>query len=71
MSLNGVNNPGSENSDINGKAPLRDPPAARAGQSLVNVQPARLSDLQPRYAAVIKHGDDNPDAHGWYAQLSE
>ncbi|EPS30168.1 hypothetical protein POX_b02820 [Penicillium oxalicum] len=69
MSLNGVNNPGSENSDINGKAPLRDPPAARAGQSLVNVQPARLSDLQPRYAAVIKHGDDNPDAHGWYAQL--
>jgi hypothetical protein len=37
----------------------------------VNVQPARLGDLQPRYAATIQHDDDNPDAHSWYAQLSK
>ncbi|KAJ5888560.1 hypothetical protein N7495_008601 [Penicillium taxi] len=36
---------------------------------LVNVQPARLDDLQPRYAANIQHDTDNPDAHGWYSSM--
>jgi hypothetical protein len=30
-----------------------------------------MSDLQPKYAQRINHDDDNPDAHGWYAGLSE
>jgi hypothetical protein len=34
---------------------------------LINVQPARLNDLQPKYAQRIQHDDDNPDLHGWYA----
>jgi len=52
-----------------GKASVNEPAVARPTQGLVNVQPARLADLQPRYAATIQHDDDNPDAHGWYAQL--
>ena len=54
-----------------GKASVNEPAVARPTQGLVNVQPARLADLQPRYAATIQHDDDNPDAHGWYAQLSK
>lgn len=51
----------------NGKAPQTqgNVPAT----SLVQVQPARVEDLQPRYAQQIKHDDDNPDAHGWYASM--
>ncbi|KUL91796.1 hypothetical protein ZTR_01138 [Talaromyces verruculosus] len=51
----------------NGKAPQTqgNVPAT----SLVHVQPARVEDLQPRYAQQIKHDDDNPDAHGWYASM--
>lgn len=62
MSVNGAST---------GKASVHEPTVARPMQGLVNVQPARLSDLQPRYAATIQHDDDNPDAHGWYAQLSK
>lgn len=50
------------------KAPAHDPEMPRR---LVNVQPARMDDLQPKYAARIQHDDDNPDAHGWYAGFSE
>ena len=60
-------------SDINGKAPAQpvDPrPSASARNNLVNVQPARLEDLQPKYAQQIQHSEDNPDAHGWYAGFS-
>ncbi|KAE8557197.1 hypothetical protein EYB25_001903 [Talaromyces marneffei] len=51
----------------NGKAPQA--PGNRPANSLVQVQPARAEDLQPRYAQQIKHDDDNPDAHGWYASM--
>ncbi|KAJ5647946.1 stomatin family protein [Penicillium lividum] len=56
-----------------GKAPALDPEPAtvphRGAHGLVKVQPARLSDLQPKYAAVIQHDVENPDAHGWYSQM--
>jgi hypothetical protein len=57
--------------DVNGKAPVQQPtnPARAPGAGLVNVQPARLDDLQPKYAQQIQHGEDNPDAHGWYASF--
>jgi hypothetical protein len=55
----------SHHTGVNGKAPLSNP----AG-GLVNVQPPRLSDLQPKYASVIQHDDNNPEAHGWYASFS-
>lgn len=58
----------------NGKAP--EVPHSQQQQqpqptSLVQVQPARVEDLQPRYAQQIKHDDENPDAHGWYASMSK
>ncbi|KAJ5692929.1 hypothetical protein N7462_002352 [Penicillium macrosclerotiorum] len=63
MSVNGASN---------SKAPLQEhdnPNVARNGHGLVKVQPARLDDLQPRYASTIQHDQDNPEAHGWYARL--
>jgi hypothetical protein len=60
----------SVNGGSTGKASVHGPSSSRH-QGLVNVQPARLGDLQPRYAARIQHDDDNPDAHGWYAQMSK
>lgn len=58
----------SENGASTSKAPV-----ANRGidHPLVDVQPFRMSDLQPKYAHQIDHADDNPDAHGWYAGLSE
>ncbi|KAJ5818624.1 hypothetical protein N7474_004215 [Penicillium riverlandense] len=57
----------------NGKAPDQTPDQGSTRtpreRPLVQVQPARLADLQPKYAAQIDHQDDNPDAHGWYASL--
>jgi len=63
MSVNGASS---------GKAPVQEPHSSsrRDEHGLVKVQPARLQDLQPKYASKIDHNDDNPDAHGWYAQLS-
>ena len=58
----------SENGPSTSKAPVHN---RGVDQSLVDVQPFRMSDLQPKYAHQINHGDDNPDAHGWYAGLSE
>lgn len=53
------------------KAPANEPEiAARHNPGLVKVQPARLEDLQPRYASTIQHDEENPEAHGWYARLS-
>ncbi|OKL63496.1 hypothetical protein UA08_01553 [Talaromyces atroroseus] len=51
----------------NGKS--AQPPVQPPLSSLVQVQPARAEDLQPSYAQQIKHSDDNPDAHGWYASF--
>ena len=64
MSLNGAST---------GKAPVDDHVASssRPDRGLVKVQPARLSDLQPRYASTIDHDSENPEAHGWYSQMSE
>ncbi|KAJ6166965.1 hypothetical protein N7470_002412 [Penicillium chermesinum] len=63
MSVNGADS---------GKAPVLEPQTdnhARQPDRLVNVQPARLSDLQPKYASVIQHDNSNPDAAGWYASF--
>ncbi|KAL1989533.1 hypothetical protein VTN49DRAFT_6730 [Thermomyces lanuginosus] len=51
----------------NGKAPARDPSMIQ--DRIVQVQPARIEDLQPSYAQKIQHAEDNPEAHGWYASL--
>ncbi|GFF63431.1 putative band 7 family protein R614 [Aspergillus lentulus] len=54
----------------NGKAPVQSAPGHSAHtRGPVVVQPARLDDLQPRYAQQIQHDADNPDAHSWYASL--
>ena len=52
--------------DSTGKQALRN--AERHG-GLVNVQPPRPADLQPRYAQQIEHDAENPAAHGWYASF--
>jgi hypothetical protein len=54
----------------NGAGSSKAPEDHPVPQRLVNVQPARMGDLQPKYAARIQHDDDNPDAHGWYAAMS-
>ncbi|OJJ60568.1 hypothetical protein ASPSYDRAFT_148068 [Aspergillus sydowii CBS 593.65] len=54
-------------SGVNGKAPAH--PHRSPDHPLVEVQPPRLSDLQPRYASVIQHDDSSPEAHGWYASF--
>lgn len=59
----------SANGTSNGKAPAEQPHIPQ--DRLINVQPARPDDLQPKYAAKIDHDDDNPDAHGWYAGFSK
>lgn len=63
MSVNGASN---------GKAPAQEPQQShRPERGLVKVQPARLDDLQPRYASKIQHEQENSEAHGWYARLSK
>lgn len=65
MDVNGANS---------GKAPALAPetaPRQTQHHGLVKVQPARLADLQPRYASTIEHDSENPDAHGWYSQMSK
>lgn len=54
----------------NGKAP-EEPRIPQPQQHQIQVQPALLSDLQPKYARQIPHDEDNPDAHGWYAGFSK
>lgn len=58
---------------VNGAGTSKAPAPHRGGthQPLVDVQPFHISDLQPKYAHQIDHDDDNPDAHGWYAGMSE
>lgn len=53
----------------NGKAPAQGPTVRQLNSQngLVHVQPARLEDLQPRYASQVQHSSDDPAAHGWYA----
>ncbi|WEW55019.1 hypothetical protein PRK78_000446 [Emydomyces testavorans] len=50
-----------------GPKPLRQP-GAGAGE-VITVQPARLEDLQPSYAQVLRHPTDSGAGHGWYAGL--
>lgn len=59
--------------DTNGKAPVQEPQqhTRQSNRGLVKVQPARLDDLQPRYASTIQHEQENSDAHGWYARMSK
>lgn len=59
----------SANGPSSSKAPAQESQHPEHG--LVKVQPARLSDLQPRYASTIQHEEDNSAAHGWYARLSK
>ncbi|KAJ6115630.1 hypothetical protein N7523_006047 [Penicillium sp. IBT 18751x] len=64
MSVNGTNGAGTS------KAPVGEPERhPQHDRGLVKVQPARLDDLQPRYASTIQHDQDNPEAHGWYARM--
>ncbi|GMF69204.1 unnamed protein product [Aspergillus oryzae] len=59
-----------EDSVVNGKAPAQPGSHHDRGHSgLVSVQPARLADLQPKYAQKLEHDAENPEAHGWYAGL--
>lgn len=61
----------STNGASTGKAPIQHPESSRHDErGLVKVQPARLQDLQPKYASKIDHDEDNPEAHGWYSKLS-
>ncbi|EAW09898.1 slipin family protein [Aspergillus clavatus NRRL 1] len=54
----------------NGKAPAQEHEVTSSHRhGPVSVQPARLADLQPRYAQQIQHDADNPEAHGWYASM--
>ncbi|EFE35380.1 uncharacterized protein ARB_05422 [Trichophyton benhamiae CBS 112371] len=39
----------------------------RPHHDLISVQPARLDDLQPRYAQVLLPDEENPAAHSWYS----
>jgi hypothetical protein len=65
-----ASNPPSTNGHVaSGKA--AQPPIQQLPSSLVLVQPARAEDLQPSYAQQIKHNQDNPDAHSWYASFSK
>jgi len=51
-----------------GKRVAQDEGGRRTG-GLVNVQPPRPDDLQPRYAHQIEEDAQNPAAHGWYASM--
>ncbi|OJD20487.1 hypothetical protein ACJ73_08177 [Blastomyces percursus] len=58
----------------NHKAPSSGPPPTNVGfrpsnNGIVTVQPARLEDLQPSYAQVLKHPDGDATVHGWYASM--
>lgn len=60
----------------NHKAPSTGPLPSDVGfrpsnNGLVTVQPARLEDLQPSYAQVLKHPDGDANVHGWYASMSK
>jgi hypothetical protein len=57
----------SDNGASTSKAPATDRAPDRA---LIDVQPFRMSDLQPKYAHQIDRPADS-DATGWYASLSE
>ncbi|KAL4809970.1 hypothetical protein BDV18DRAFT_130004 [Aspergillus unguis] len=55
----------STNTGVNGHGKAR---LNNAG-GLVDVQPPRLSDLQPKYASAIQYDESSPEAHGWYASF--
>jgi hypothetical protein len=56
---------------VNGASNSKAPEPQSPRQHMINVQPARMNELQPKYAQHIQHDDDNPDAHGWYAGFSK
>ncbi|KAK2750940.1 hypothetical protein FQN57_000014 [Myotisia sp. PD_48] len=53
----------------NGKAPSRPELGFRPREDIIVVQPAKLEDLQPRYAQTLQADVDNPAAHSWYSAL--
>ncbi|KAK9847141.1 hypothetical protein MYU51_020419 [Penicillium brevicompactum] len=57
----------SVNNASNSKAPAGD--AEIRQKRLINVQPLRPNELQPKYAQRIQHDLNDPDAHGWFAGL--
>ena len=59
----------SVNNASNSKAPAGD--AEIRQKRLINVQPLRPNELQPKYAQRIQHDLNDPDAHGWFAGLSK
>lgn len=58
-------------SDVNGKSAQPSSQARNTQGGYVKVQPARLADLQPKYAQQIDHEGDDTAAHGWYGSLSK
>lgn len=60
--------------DLNGKSPARTPERRLknvGNEMLVKVQPARVEDLQPKYAQQLRHEGDDTASHGWYSSFSE
>ncbi|KKZ67675.1 hypothetical protein EMCG_06735 [[Emmonsia] crescens] len=64
------NSPFSSNHKAPASGPLPSDVGFRPSNSrVVTVQPARLEDLQPSYAQVLKHPDGDATVHGWYASM--
>jgi len=64
--------PISDTAVTNGKAPEQPEASTDIGfrpQPLVKVQPARLEDLQPSYAQVMRHDEGTDAGHSWYASM--
>lgn len=57
-------------SESNSKqAQSTDPGANLRSGGLVNVQPPRPADLQPKYAHQVENDTEDPAAHSWYANM--
>lgn len=61
------------NPNTNSKAPVEqsDHLATHHRGGAVQVQPARVSDLQPKYAQQLDYDSDQSAEHTWYASLSK
>lgn len=59
--------------NANGKAPAERSglPPSHHHTGTVKVQPASVSDLQPKYAQQLKYDTDQAAEHSWYASLSK
>lgn len=43
----------------------------RGDAPLINVQPPRREDLQPRYAQTLQGESEDAATHGWYGSMSK